>query len=286
MDATLQWECQDHILLYSSSGNLDHLFCSHLKPLAVQRQVSIVRWFSEFCLGIARSLNEVHERILDRPGQSSDISAKCGKLYVGYGGLSQKTILFSSTGKSNEALFSTLYSVSKFGLSTFDSAMSVARGRREYLKPRASTERAPEYDICREVSLKSDVWSLGCILLMCVSWFVLGFPSVDGAAQRRKHAAEPFIKGGETKSFKGVRADDAFFIIVQNIRRGQPGARLSPAVVEVSVSRESSQPLSFSVTKLTRILKGCSNDTQRLRPIRIHNGLIGTCSDSIPPRHP
>lgn len=86
-------------------------------------------------------------------------------------------------GRRNTALFSTL------------------------LGPQAFLKHAPPYDICGEVSLTSDVWSVSCILLTCTSWVLIG--------------------------------------------------------------------------KLDHISVACTS-----RPMRIHNRVVGTCSDPTPPRRP
>lgn len=69
MDASLQWQCQDHLLLVESKGDLETIFDAYSGVPAHQRHVPLVRWFSEFCLGIARALNGAHDKIINRLDQ-------------------------------------------------------------------------------------------------------------------------------------------------------------------------------------------------------------------------
>lgn len=224
MDASLQWQCQDHLLLLESKGSLETIFDAYSEVPAHQRHVPLVRWFSEFCLGIARALNGAHDKITDRLDQDPQgDSHSLDGFYVGYGGLCTDDILFSSTTKSSEPLFSALYSVSRFGLSPFDATRSVARGPTHKLKPRTPVHRAPEYDVCTEVSLKADTWSLGCVLLYCATWFLQGWSEMMRSDLPNPEAHLMFDVS-------------IFFETVRDTNEGQLGAKLATGVAKVSVS--------------------------------------------------
>lgn len=237
MDATLQWQCQDHILVRQPEGNLFDLFQMYPEPPARQRQESLARWFSELCLGIARALNDAHDSIMNRPDQGIiDSPPSFNGFRVGYEAVSLQGILFSGERKSSEALFTALYSVSKFGLRTFDPTKSVARGPRGFVR-RDLKERAPEHTICKEVSLRSDIWSLGCVLLSCVIWFWCGSHELDNFMKCKVHASEETDFRGEIlQKYKESVVLFPYFSLVQKQyeRGGKVGAVLSSFVPFVS----------------------------------------------------
>lgn len=230
IEPNLRWYCQDAVLFPQPEGRLEELLQAYKEAPARQRQASLAVWFSETCLGIARALNNAHEIILDSPAEAIKSAAEFKWRRVGYGNLGTREVMFFDTSKSSEALFPTFYNITSFGLRDNDLTKSAARCRTEFLH-RAITEYsyAPEFRVCSEVSLSSDIWALGVLFLHLTAWYLRGFSSVVA---------------GKT------------FEIVEDSVGGQPGAKISSRIAGVSVKLEKGQAPCVSIAELIDRLIG------------------------------
>lgn len=182
------------------------------------------------CLGIARALNDAHESILNRPAQAINSAADFKGMHVGYNDLWPVNIMFSGTSKSSEALFSTFYNITTFGLCDLDLTKSVARCRTEFMTGPMAASHAPEARVCREVSLSSDIWSLGLLFLQFITWFLHGWFRM-------------YIRYSDLEK-------------VEESVGGQPGVKLSSRYAAVSVNLEKGQAPCVSIAELTDRLIG------------------------------
>lgn len=90
------------------------------------------------------------------------------------------------------------------------------------------TYRAPEYDIASKVSPSYDIWSLGCVLLEFVTWYLLGGKGVEEFSKRR--AAEDSQEIHEDRFFNFVD------IAKEDAEPPQMGARAKESVENVGTS--------------------------------------------------
>lgn len=90
------------------------------------------------------------------------------------------------------------------------------------------TYRAPEQDVEQEVSLKSDVWSLGCLFLEFITWCLVGSQGVAMfSKQREREYDDP-----EATNAIGETYGNLFFmkVVEKQLWFGRSGLRLDMAV--------------------------------------------------------
>jgi serine/threonine protein kinase len=108
------------------------------------------------------------------------------------------------------------------------------------------TYRPPELDINTNVSCASDIWSLGCIFLEFVTWYLSGWEAAEEVFPTLRLA-----EGGHD----GFR-EDTFFLLQRS--KEHKTAILGPAVQKVSASSVVSGP---SYGLIARALSGSTNFT-------------------------
>jgi serine/threonine protein kinase len=120
-----------------------------------------------------------------------------------------------------------LLKISDFGLTRFHGTMSRSHINASGV-PVSPTYRAPEYDIAKMVSQSYDIWTLGCVILEFVTWYLLGWEEVDRFAKNRARE--------DNAGFK-EHQEDVFFNFV-NIKNengtAQTGAIAKQSVADVS----------------------------------------------------
>ncbi len=137
-------------------------------------------WFLGQCCGIASGLNAIHVY----QTTSGVLGAGDGKSYGRHGDIKPKNILlFRDHEKPGDR--GTLV-ITDFGLTRFHSA-----GTKTYFANKnvvaTVTYRPPECDMegCT-ISRSFDIWSLGCVLLEFVAWYLGGYGLVEEFVQDRK----------------------------------------------------------------------------------------------------
>jgi serine/threonine protein kinase len=112
--------------------------------------------------------------------------------------------------------------LSDFGLTRFHREVSQFRMYDRLVGSR--TYRAPECDLKQPISPMYDMWSLGCVFLEFLSWYMLGFEEGvdDFAVQRVKDDTTPHVR------------QDSFFNAVMTETGAKFGAYLKASVIRVS----------------------------------------------------
>lgn len=89
------------------------------------------------------------------------------------------------------------------------------------------TYRAPEQDVEQDVTLKSDVWSLGCLFLEFITWCLAGWPGIENLSDERDLRHDP----GATHAL-GDELEDTFFTkeVKKMFWLGRSGLRIDTAV--------------------------------------------------------
>ncbi|KAK1715595.1 kinase-like domain-containing protein, partial [Colletotrichum lupini] len=64
--------------------------------------------------------------------------------------------------------------ISDFGLTRFNTADSRSKVAYDAVKGFSGSYRPPDVDLKRTISQRYDIWSLGCVFLEFVSWFLVG----------------------------------------------------------------------------------------------------------------
>lgn len=117
--------------------------------------------------------------------------------------------------------------ISDFGLTQFDTAKSHSRASQDHILGFSSTYRAPDLHLeDQKISQKYDVWSLGCVFLEFISWFLLGYDETVSRFTQARLADEP----------EGVIREDTFFVLENNPSTSPRYATLKVSVVEVMLT--------------------------------------------------
>lgn len=140
-----------------------------------------------------------------------------------HGDLKPENILwFKSYDETGQDCLGVL-KISDFGLTRFHGTRSKSHVESVAVSP---TYRPPEFDIASIVSQSFDIWSLGCVLLEFVTWYLLGGEGVDKFSKKRITDDERQIR------------EDVFFNFVrikhQTTGEMEIGARAKRSVADVS----------------------------------------------------
>jgi serine/threonine protein kinase len=220
---TFSWRDQYYLLFPWADGNLLDFWKAHPKAVFPKRDYLLAWWFSKQCLGIAEGLKMIHTA--DRPGSTSTGHVPAHQIYGRHGDLKPENILwFKAYQDAEESSFMGLLKISDFGLTRFHRTVSKSHVDAKSIGISA-TYRAPEYDIAKVVSQSYDIWTLGCVLLEFVTWYLLGWEEVEVFCRKRMADNESEIW------------EDDFFNFV-NIPDGNgnlsTGARAKRSVANVS----------------------------------------------------
>jgi serine/threonine protein kinase len=192
------------------------------RPSDLERGYGFTLWFAEQCLGVAKGLQMIHT--LDVPDTEGLDSRSRHQIHGRHGDLKPENILwFKTYQKGDQIQQMGVLKISDFGLTRFHRTMSRSHISSDSLAV-SPTYRAPEYDVCKMVSQSYDIWTLACILLEFITWYLLGWQEVDTFARKRTDEDNSMIK------------EDTFFNFV-NIKdesgRVQTGAKAKQSVANV-----------------------------------------------------
>lgn len=101
-----------------------------------------------------------------------------------------------------------LLALSDFGLGRLHTQVSRSKQDPKNIE-RTATYRCPEFDLpLGQVSPRSDIFSLGCVLLEYVTWFLLGLEAVE--KRFPDHRSERDIYGFDSDVFFSIKNDKAY----------------------------------------------------------------------------
>lgn len=198
---------------------------------------ALARWLAHEMLGIAQGLHMIHLAIGTGPE---------AKDYGRHGDIKPENILwFPNRDQGQHTVFPTgVLKISDFGLTDFHSKYS--KSNVEVVKTGwTDTYRAPECDVRRCLAQSYDFWSLGCVLLQFVTWYVEGWRGVSKFGKERAKASPQRMIGPAL-----VRVD-TFFNLDDD---SGDGAVVNKAVINVRLL-----PLTRRVCRLT-----CTNSRSKL----------------------
>lgn len=185
-------------------------------------------WLFRQCYGIARGLRKIHHLGTIPTGNLDDelpeIFAYDNKQWGRHGDIKPENILwFENYDEHRDFLV-----ISDFGLTQFNSADSRSKVPQETVPGATGTYKAPELDLDEDISPRYDIWSLGCVFLEFLSWFLLGNDQTEDDFARARLDDE--------KRHNSVYASDRFYGLIQSATNPQVNvdAEVKQSVVEVS----------------------------------------------------
>ncbi|KAK2037324.1 kinase domain-containing protein [Colletotrichum somersetense] len=206
--ATYRYQEHWHFIFPWANGNLREFWQHYTVP---QPDHKLVVWIAEQATGIASGLNLIQNPPKD-PALTQD-ARDSGR----HGDLKPENVLwFSNQEKEENIIGNGVLKIADFGLTRYhhySSRYVNAKSIRYTL-----TYKAPEVDVSEEVSQAYDIWTLGCLLLEFVTWYLEGWQGVDDfSADRAKTDAQE----------DDIPLDTFYNVISVN---GVKGAVLKPAV--------------------------------------------------------
>jgi serine/threonine protein kinase len=178
---TYHYRGQYHLLFHWADGNLlDYWEKRYPNPDWPARDKSFAKWVCRQWLGVVEALQAIHTYTSDPSLPFHDTQDPSDpRIHGRHGDLKPENILWFKGSHSDRDSPDHLGSfvISDFGLTTFHRKKSKSRVNPENLG-RSHTYRPPDYDVLKEVSQKCDIWSLGCVLLEFLHWYLLGWKGV------------------------------------------------------------------------------------------------------------
>jgi serine/threonine protein kinase len=225
--ATYSYRNEFYLLFpWADGGNLRDLWKEGYPDATIPpRDERLAEWLSRQILGIVEGLRMIHISEIEPLSYGASLDpTNVDRKYGRHGGLKPENILWFKTYHSDDkACFMGLLKISDFGMTNFHDSQT-----RSMLEARSigvsRTYRAPEYDIEEHVSQKYDIWTLGCVLVEFVTWYVLGWEGVDSFSKSRANDDNQEIM------------EDSFFNLEKRGNYELSGfrARMKRAVMDVS----------------------------------------------------
>ncbi|KAM7216465.1 hypothetical protein V8F06_008178 [Rhypophila decipiens] len=234
-----------HLIMPWAECNLEQFWEAPL-PQPASSGSNILRWMAKQCLGIASALRQVQHHLTFSRSSLFGESAQSGSSYLGigpkklnttprhaffgrHGDIKPQNLLWFPTSSSTSHDTANLGTVKicDFGEGEFNKAQSVHRSTDSISY--TPSYRPPECDHPdKEVEIQSgtyDTWSLGCVYLEFITWYLGGWKSVLEFEKSR------YNRDGEVASSTTPRRSSPYF---ETTHQAPPQlhARIKPAVRE------------------------------------------------------
>ncbi|KAM6536462.1 hypothetical protein FALCPG4_002466 [Fusarium falciforme] len=213
---------RDYYLMFPwADGNLKQFWSQRV---AKPEKPEEVCWFISQCSGIARGLRKIHHLSTELSQKTVNlVNAKQmilgGKEWGRHGDIKPENILwFGECEDKRDHLV-----ISDFGLTRFNSAHSRSKVQQDQIQGFSGTYRPPDLHLeDQPISQNYDVWSLGCVFLEFLSWFLLGY----------EQTVDVFTQGRMNDGQKGDIREDTFFTFENGSLVTPRKAKLKDSVVE------------------------------------------------------
>ncbi|KAK3321328.1 hypothetical protein B0T19DRAFT_263775 [Cercophora scortea] len=181
---------------------------------AESKRIPLGPWMAEQCYRIANVLKQFHNAREELVHGHKDIKPNERSLYGRHGDLKADNILwFPGPAQSTLVL-------ADFGLARLHSIIS--RSRVDPLSiEKTATYRAPEFDLRGGfISRASDIFSLGCMYLEFVTWYLEGWESVS----------QTFVEARSDVDVHGINSD--VFFHIEGLNSDAERAVIKPQVID------------------------------------------------------
>jgi serine/threonine protein kinase len=228
-----------------AEGDLWHFWKMHQ---TLDERKPLCLWMAEQCHQLAAALMFVHNEREKHLRRLEDVQENEHDLYGRHGDVKAENVLYFE--KEN------ILVMADFGLGRLHTKISRSNQDPKSLEMTA-TYRAPEFDTSQgKISRACDIFSLGCVFLEFVTWFLLGWDSVS----------EEFPTYREEKDIYDFMSDTFFRIEGSLGNLGRP--TIKPKVLEwIQALRQNSNCNQYIVDFLSLIEKRMldPNSTTRIK---------------------
>jgi serine/threonine protein kinase len=180
----------------------------------VERDLSLVIWIADQCYGLAKGLKQIHR------SNSTDKQQTITSWGIHCDIKPQNILWFAVNPESKHGtLVICDYGFTRFHSKETKSLASLLGGSQTY--------RAPEIDLGKSISAAYDYWTLGCVYLEFVTWYLTGSRGVE----------EEFPLERENGDQGSAAFEDKFFNIIEDTSGKSTTGRKAvtkPAVLDVS----------------------------------------------------
>jgi serine/threonine protein kinase len=202
--ATFSYKGHFHMIFPWAKGNLQDFWKNHRLDGPTRAAGHLADWLCQQVIGLTDALTNVHDTQRSRQSVGILSTHSDTRTHGRHGDIKPENILwFDDTGQGADGRSLGVLKLADFGLADFHSEFSKSGAN---AKGVTGTYQAPEIDVVGVVSQKYDMWSLGCVLMEFVVWYVDGWEGVDNFSKRRSD---------ETAS--GIRMDN--FYDVRSVER-------------------------------------------------------------------
>ncbi|KLU85101.1 serine/threonine protein kinase [Magnaporthiopsis poae ATCC 64411] len=189
---TYEWRDNFYLVFPCAGGNLWDFTEKYANGPELTRDLPRrvwIEWLAGQCYGIAAALARIHgDEVLDPDGkrasgpsanldpkQQQPPSATSAKKFGRHGDLKPENILWFPPGKQTAGYDKKIgiLQVSDLGLSDFHGRCSTSN-LPAHMFPMSGTYQAPECLTYNRLGRPYDLWTLGCVYIEFVSWFLLG----------------------------------------------------------------------------------------------------------------
>jgi serine/threonine protein kinase len=167
-----QDDSEYHLLFDWAEGNLQQFWKSNETMV---RDLDWLKWTAKQFCELARALHCIHNDLERMPSANT-----YSNLYGRHGDIKPSNFLYFKLRDGSKILV-----MSDFGLGRLHSKISKSNADPRNM-PMTISYRAPEFDLKDgKISPRSDVYSMGCVFLEHITWFLRGKTGVDDFASRR-----------------------------------------------------------------------------------------------------
>lgn len=158
-----------YLLFPWATGNLVNLWQGDPLP---SKSLRYIRWIMAQCLGIADGLRKIHHHQSWPTALGLGAEDLRGKNLGRHGDIKPENILCFD---QNDRLV-----IADFGLTRFHSSDTIMATMPGRLHGVSRTYRPPEADLDAPLLQSYDVWSLGCLYLEFITWYLVGYEKTRG----------------------------------------------------------------------------------------------------------
>ncbi|KAL0942010.1 protein kinase [Colletotrichum truncatum] len=187
---------------WAAGGDLRQFWKANKPPIRANAELDL--WMVKQCLGLADALASIHKIHSSK------------SLYGRHGDLKPENILCFEDADS--PIRRTRLVISDVGLTRFHHSAEGQHSEQRH----TPTYRAPEFDLENGVTSRSyDIWSLGCLFLEFVTWYLTGSSGID----------DKFTEVRTTEGLTDV-PDDNYFLVKRDYVDDTLRAEVKPSVTK------------------------------------------------------